>query len=269
MTARAFVGMAGWTFAPWRGDFYPEGLRQKDELAHAASRLSSLEINGTFYSMQKPGSWMTWRDAVPDDFVFSVKGPRFITHVRGLDDVREPLANLFASGILALGPKLGPILWQLPPDHEYDERRTEAFLALLPTTTGEALELAQERSERMTGREHLEIGADRPLRHAFEPRSATFDDPAFAAQLERHGAAAVFGDSDGRWPRLDWVTADFAYARLHAHGHPDGYRADELEAWQEWAEDHLDHDRDAFLYCDDEVKTRSPHDAVALAALLA
>ncbi|TPX03606.1 DUF72 domain-containing protein, partial [Schumannella luteola] len=124
--------MAGWTYAPWRGEFYPPGLKQADELRYAAERVSSIELNGSFYSLQKPASWAKWRAETPDDFVFAVKAPRFMTHIRRLSDVAEPLANFLASGILGLGPKLGPILWQLPPSLDYDPELVRAFLALLP-----------------------------------------------------------------------------------------------------------------------------------------
>ena len=136
--ATARVGMAGWTYVPWRGGFYPKGLRQADELRYAAERVTSIELNGSFYALQKPASWRAWHDATPDDFVFAVKAPRFITHIRRLEDVAEPVANFFASGILGLGPKLGPILWQLPPNLDYDPQLVERFLALLPHDTGAA-----------------------------------------------------------------------------------------------------------------------------------
>lgn len=268
MTAapQALIGMAGWTYEPWRGEFYPPKLRQADELEYAASKVTSIELNGSFYSLQKPASWQKWRDATPDDFVFAVKAPRFITHIRRLDDVAEPVANFFASGILALGPKLGPILWQLPPTIEYDPALIESFLELLPSTTTTAVEVAQGRGSRMAGKEYLETDADRPLRHAIEPRAHSFDDPEFAAQLEAHGVAAVLGDTEGRWPKLDWVTADFAYARLHGDKelYIDGYDDAGLDQWEEWTRDHLDHGRDAYVYFDNDQKVRSPFDAMSL-----
>lgn len=264
--ARCHVGMSGWVYGPWRGEFYPKGLRQADELAYASSRVSSIELNGSFYSLQKPASWLTWRDGTPDGFVFSVKAPRFITHIRRLDDVGEPVANFFASGVLALGAKLGPILWQLPPNLDFDPEQLEAFLNLLPHTTSEAVSVAKGRGERMSGKEYLETDAERPVRHAIEPRNFGFDDPDFAMLLEKHGVAAVFGDSAGRWPRLDWVTADFAYARLHGDKeiYTSGYDAAGLDQWEEWTRDHLDHGRDVYVYFDNDRKTRSPFDAMEL-----
>lgn len=269
--ATARVGMSGWTYAPWRGEFYPTGLRQADELRYAAERVTSIELNGSFYSLQKPASWIKWREETPDDFVFAVKAPRFITHIRRLEDVAEPLANFFASGILALGPKLGPILWQLPPNLEYDAELIDAFLALLPHDTGAALEVARRRGERMAGKEFLEIDEPRALRHAIEPRAYSFDDQEFADQLASAGVAAVLGDSAGRWPKLDWVTADFAYARLHGDKelYTSGYDEAGLETWEEWTRDHLDHERDAYVYFDNDQKVRAPFDAMSLLQRLA
>jgi uncharacterized protein YecE (DUF72 family) len=264
--AQCWIGISGWTYAPWRGEFYPKGLRQADELAYAASKVTSIELNGSFYSLQKPSSWQKWRDETPDDFVFSVKGPRFITHIKRLEDIDEPIANFFASGILAMGAKLGTLLWQLPPSIDFDPEVIEAFLGKLPRTTGEAVALAKRRGERMSGREYLETDADRPMRHAIEPRNHSFDDPDFASILERHGAAAVLGDNEGRWPKLDWVTTDFAYARLHGDKelYTSGYDAEGLDTWEEWTRSHLDHDRDVYVYFDNDVKVRAPFDAMSL-----
>lgn len=268
--AEARVGISGWVYAPWRGVFYPKGLRQADELAYAASHVTSIEVNGSFYSLQRPANWIRWRDGTPDDFVFSVKGPRFLTHIKRLGDIELPLANFLASGVLALGPKLGPLLWQLPPNLRYDPELIEAFLARLPRTTAQALELARGRESRMEGREHLQIDADRPLRHAVEPRSPTFDDPAFRDQLTRHGVAAVLGDNEGRWPRLDWTTAGFAYARLHGDEelYASGYDDAALDRWDAWTRAHLAEGRDVFVYFDNDAKVRAPVDAMALIARL-
>ena len=268
--ATARVGMSGWTYAPWRGEFYPKGLRHADELSYAADHVTSIEINGSFYSLQKPSSWLTWRDETPDDFVFAVKAPRFMTHFRRLADIEEAFANFLASGILGLGPKLGPILWQLPPTLEYDRELIARFLELLPHDTAAALERARRRSERMSGKELLEIDEVRPLRHAIEPRAHSFDDQEFADQAAAAGVAVVLGDNEGRWPRLDWVTADFAYARLHGDKelYTSGYDERALDDWEEWVRDHLDHDRDVYVYFDNDVKVRAPFDAMSLVARL-
>jgi uncharacterized protein YecE (DUF72 family) len=264
--AEARIGISGWVYPPWRGVFYPKGLRQADELAYASSHVTSIELNGSFYSLQRPASWQRWRDGTAADFVFSVKGPRYVTHLKRLRDVELALANFFASGVLAMGAKLGPILWQLPPNLHYDEELLEGFLGLLPRTTGEALTLARRREERMEGKELLEIDADRPMRHAIEPRSHSFDDPRFAGQLRRHEVAAVYGDNEGRWPKLDWVTAGFAYARLHGDEvlYTSGYDDDALDAWASWVRRHLAAGRDAFVYFDNDAKVRAPVDAMGL-----
>jgi uncharacterized protein YecE (DUF72 family) len=264
--AEARIGVSGWVYAPWRGVFYPKGLRQADELPYAASHLTSIEVNGSFYSLQRPANWIRWRDATPDGFVFSVKGPRFITHMKRLRDIDLPLANFLASGVLALGPKLGPMLWQLPANFTYDEEVVEAFLERLPRTTGDALVIAQNREARMEGREHLATDQSRPLRHAIEPRSASFDTAAFREQLERHDIAAVLGDNEGRWPRLDWTTTDFAYARLHGDEvlYTSGYDEPALARWETWTRAHLEAGRDTFIYFDNDAKVRAPVDAIAL-----
>jgi uncharacterized protein YecE (DUF72 family) len=269
--ARARVGMSGWTYAPWRGEFYPKGLRQADELDYASHHVTSIEINGSFYSLQKPSSWISWREGTPEDFLFSVKAPRFITHIKRLQDVAEPVANFFASGLLALGPKLGPILWQLPPNVDYDPEVIEAFLGMLPHTTSDAVALARTRNaERMDGKEHLETDDERPVRHVVEVRNYSFDDQQFADQLQAHGVSLVLGDSAGRWPKLDWLTADFAYARLHGDKelYTSGYDEAGLDTWEEWTRDHLDHDRDVYVYFDNDQKVRSPFDAMSLIARL-
>jgi uncharacterized protein YecE (DUF72 family) len=264
--ATARVGVSGWVYPPWRGVFYPKGLRQADELAYASSHLTSIEINGSFYSLQRPASWVRWHDNTPEDFVFAVKGPRYITHLKRLADIDLALANFLASGVLALGPKLGPMLWQLPANLPYDHDLLESFLGRLPRTTGQALELARGREARMDGKDWLRIDADRPLRHALEPRSPSFDDPAVAEQLTRHGVATVLGDNEGRWPRLDWTTADFAYARLHGDEelYTSGYDDAALDAWDSWVRAHLSAGRDVYVYFDNDAKVRAPIDAMGL-----
>lgn len=267
---RARIGISGWRYASWRGDFYPRGLRQADELAYAAERLDSVELNGSFYSLQRPTSWVRWRDTTPDDFVFAVKGPRYLTHLKRLREPREALANFLASGLLALGPKLGPIVWQTPADLTYDAGLVDAFLDLLPRSTAAALDLARERHARMEGREVLQIDADRPLRHAFEPRHPSFDSPEFAAACAARGIAIVVADSAGTWPTIDRVTDGFGYARLHGDTelYASGYAPDALDRWAAWVRRELDAGRDAYVYFDNDARGRAPHDALALRARL-
>jgi uncharacterized protein YecE (DUF72 family) len=275
MVTEARVGISGWVYPRWRKAFYPKGLRQADELAYASERLTSIEVNGSFYALQRPASWTRWRDTVPDDFVFAVKGPRFITHVKRLGDVDAPLANFFASGVLALDGKLGPVLWQLPPTLAFDEALLDAFLARLPRTRGAAAELAARHDERMDGRSWFAIdpasdAAAAPLRHAVEVRHLSFETEVWTDLLSRHGVASVVADTAGRYPRLTATTADFAYARLHGEEelYASGYDDESLDRWADWVRAHNAAGRDAYVYFDNDAKVRAPFDAMALIARL-
>jgi uncharacterized protein YecE (DUF72 family) len=234
------IGVSGWRYPPWRGEFYPDGLRQADELTYASKRLSTIEINGSFYSLQMPSSYAAWYAATPGGFVFSVKGGRFITHMKRLRDIDKPLANFFASGLFNLREKLGPILWQFPPNMRYEPELFSDFICKLPHDTAAALTLARRRDARMTGRAALSIDAVRPLHHAIEIRNETFLDLSFIDLLRRHKIALVIADTGERWPQPHDVTADFLYLRLH--GATELYRsrysdaelrrwADRLRAW--------------------------------------
>lgn len=268
MPGVACVGISGWTYAPWRGVFYPRGLPHKRELAYVAERMSTVEINGSFYSLQRPSSYRSWYDQTPESFLFAVKGPRFVTHMKKLAGVETPLANFFASGPLALRDKLGPILWQLPPNLGFDPDRLRAFFALLPRSTGEAAWLA--RKQDRVAEPALDAGQDRPLRHALEVRHRSFVDPGFLPLLRENGIAVVVADTAGRWPKLTAVTADFVYVRLHGDVelYTSGYTDQSLDEWaaqvRSWTADGLD----TFVYFDNDVKVRSPVDAMALAARL-
>src|SRR5215217_7074275 len=230
------VGISGWRYAGWRGDFYPKGLPQRRELEYAASHLTSIEINGSFYSLQRPSSYRRWHDETPDDFVFAVKGGRFITHLKRLRDVEAPLANFFASGVLSLGDKLGPVLWQLPEMLTFDATVLDEFLAQLPRTTSDAAALAQRHDERL-GDDRVDTTARtvRPLRHAFEVRSKTFDNERFYEILQAHGVGCVLADTAGRWPVLDRRTSDLRYVRLHGDKelYASGYTDAALDRWAE------------------------------------
>jgi uncharacterized protein YecE (DUF72 family) len=265
------VGISGWTYPGWRGDFYPAGLAQRRELEYAASRLTSIEINGSFYSLQRPSSYRSWRAQVPEGFVFAVKGGRFITHMKRLADVEAPLANFFASGVLALGPTLGPVLWQLPENLTFDAGRLAAFFALLPRTTGAAAELAARHDGRLSGDRVLtEAEEDRTLRHAVEFRSPTFDTGEAYDLMREHGVACVVADTAGRWPRVDRDTADLRYVRLHGDTelYASGYTDEALDAWADrcrgWADTH-----DVHVYFDNDAKGHAPYDAMRLLARLA
>jgi uncharacterized protein YecE (DUF72 family) len=284
-TAR--IGISGWTYPPWRGVFYPNDLRQKDELRFAAQSFGTIEINGTFYGLQRPGSFAAWREQTPADFVFSVKAPRFITHVRRLRDAATPVANFLASGVLRLGPKLGPILWQLPPQLKFDAATMDAFFALLPHDTEQAAAMARGHDKRLDGRDWLEPDGAREMRHAVEIRHESFRDPAFIALLRKHLVALVCADRV-EWPRLMDLTAGFVYCRLHgseklyASGYDDAALdgwAGRVRAWSEGAEPadaervlpplgKQARGRDVFVYFDNDLKVRAPADAASLAARL-
>ena len=213
--AKIRIGISGWRYAPWRGGFYPEGLKQADELQFASRALPSIELNGSFYALQRPQSYAAWYEATPPGFMFSIKGNRFITHIQRLRDIDGPLANVFASGVFNLKEKLGPFLWQFPPSFRYDAELVEHFLSLLPHDTEAALELAQQCEPRMKERSLLEIDKKRKLRHAMEIRHESFIDEGFIALLRKYNVALVVADTAGKWPYLEDVTADFMYLRLH------------------------------------------------------
>lgn len=265
------VGTSGWSYDGWRGDFYPAGLPRAEELAHLSRRLTSVEVNGSFYALQRPSSYRAWRDATPEDFVLAVKGGRFITHVKRLRDVEAPLANFFASGVLALGHKLGPVLWQLPESLAYDAALMADFYALLPRTTAAAADLASRHDERLTGDRVLtSYDADRPIAHVLEFRNRSFCTGEALDQMRAHDIGCVVADSDGRWPRVEVVTSGVVHVRLHGHTklYTSRYSPRSLEKWarrcREWAQQ-----ADVFVYFDNDADGHAPHDAEALLRRLA
>ncbi|TWD80870.1 uncharacterized protein YecE (DUF72 family) [Kribbella amoyensis] len=278
------VGISGWRYPPWRKVYYPDGLPQRAELEYASSRLNSIELNGSFYSLQRPSSYQRWYDETPPGFVFTLKGPRFVTHLKKLADVDAPLANFFASGVLALADKLGPVLWQLPPTLGYDPDRLAAFFEKLPRSTGEAAELAHHHDDRMKDRSLLTCSVDAPVRHALEVRHSSFETPEFVELLRAHDVALVCADTAGKWPMVDDVTSDFVYVRLHGADelYVSGYDDEALDRWaakiRTWHEGGTPKDgrtlapaarrkrRDVFAYFDNDVKVHAPFDAEALTA---
>jgi uncharacterized protein YecE (DUF72 family) len=223
------TGIAGWVYEEWRGGaFYPEGLRQKDELAYASRALGTIEINSTFYSHQKPTSFESWAAQTPEDFVFPVKGHQGITHIKRLKDVETPLANFFASGVLALGKRLGPFVWQLPGNMKYDPARIEAFLELLPKTPEALLELAQKHDEK-TKAPYFDMTGIERVRHALEVRHQSFAEPGFIDMLRAANVALTVADT-AEWPTLD-PTADFIYCRLQGAPGSDHYEDADLDRW--------------------------------------
>lgn len=282
-TAIVRIGISGWKYDGWRKVFYPAKLPQKRELAYAATRFATVEINGTFYSLQRPESFARWSSQTPDDFIFAVKGSRYITHMLQLKRANAALANFFASGILRLGPKLGPILWQFSPRFIFNPEPLEKFLKILPQTTLEAAALARKHDGRVTGRSFMAVHEDHPIRHAIEIRHDSFIDPQFIELLRVYNAALVCADTVA-WPRLMDVTADFVYCRLHGSEelYASGYDDNALDAWATrvaaWARGHEPDDaeraspksgrkpgaRDVFVYFDNDAKVRAPFDAEGL-----
>jgi uncharacterized protein YecE (DUF72 family) len=261
------IGLSGWRYAGWRGDFYPEGLVQRKELAYAAERFSTIEVNGSFYSLQRPASYATWRDETPDDFVFALKGGRFITHMKRLRDVDGAMANFFASGPLALGDKLGPVLWQLPARTRFDADVLDAFLERLPRTSGEAADLARHHDAKLPADRALTTALTQVrLRHAIEPRDLSFADPAAIDLLRRHDVGLVVSDAGDKWPRFEEVTSDLVYVRLHGAEelYTSGYGPQALDEWaariSSWAGQGLD----VLVYFDNDAKVHAPYDALAL-----
>ena len=279
------IGISGWRYAPWRGPFYPADLPQRAELQYASRRFPTIEINGSFYSLQRPESYAQWYAETPRDFVFAVKGGRYITHMLRLRGIEEALANFFASGLFNLREKLGPILWQFPPNFRYDRERMEHFFRLLPRDTDAARARARRRSAWMKGRVRLAIDAQRPLRHAVEVRHESFRDPSFVDLLREQRIALVVAETAGQWPMAQDVTADFIYMRLHGDKelYRSGYSDRALSRWaqriQAWHAGSEPADaqrvaaggppsrgaRDIYCYFDNtDVKLRAPVDAQSL-----
>lgn len=280
------IGLSGWSYGGWRGRFYPEDLPQRCELAYAAALYGTIEVNGTFYGLQQPASFGRWHDETPPGFVFAVKGPRYITHMRRLRDVCTPLANFLASGLLRLAGKLGPILWQFPASMRYDPARFEEFFRLLPRNTTAAQALARGHGK-LRGRAWLAVPGQRRMRHAVEIRHDSFRSGTFIRQLRRHRIALVVADTVD-WPLLMDVTADFMYCRLHGSEelYASGYGTEALRRWatrvRTWARGTEPRDavrvlprspprlrgRDVFVFFDNDAKVRAPVDAQALQELL-
>ncbi len=256
---RIWIGVGGWTYEPWRGAFYPEGLTQKRELEYMSRELTSIEINGTYYHSQTPESFAKWYEETPDDFVFAVKGPRFATNRRVLSEAGASIERFFASGVTALKDKLGPINWQFMPTKKFEPKDFEGFLKLLPKTID-----------------------GRKIRHAVEVRHASFKTPDFVALAREHGVAIVIA-ANSDYPQIADVTADFVYGRIMGTSEAEdrGYSDKALDLWagraRTWAEggmpDGLESvtkpaavrsERDVFLYVISGFKTRNPAAAMAL-----
>ncbi|TCV97759.1 uncharacterized protein YecE (DUF72 family) [Luteibacter rhizovicinus] len=283
--AKLRIGISGWRYSPWRRKFYPTGLPQRLELHYASRQFDSIEINGSFYSLQHPHSWRSWYRDTPHGFVFAVKAPRFITHIRRLRDVERPLANFLASGVLELREKLGPILWQFPPSLAYDHGLFDAFLSSLPKDSDAAFSLARCHDNHLKHVGNLSPDRNRRLRHAIEIRHESFADPAFITLLRKHGAGLVISDAAAKWPKLQDITGGFVYMRLHgdtqlyASGYTDAALDDwarRIRSWMNGKQPHGDgqrvshrkpparKSRDIYCYFDNDAKVKAPFDAMKL-----
>ena len=281
------IGISGWTYAGWRGVFYPKKLAHRLELRFSSCEFNSIEINGSFYSLQLPSSYQRWYAETPSGFIFSVKGARFITHMKKLRDVETPLANFFASGVLCLREKLGPILWQFPPNFGWNPERFTEFFELLPRDTRAAARLAKQHGDKVKGRAWTKTDATRPIRHCIEIRHSTFMVPEFFALLRRYNIAFVVADTAGKWPYAEDITADFVYCRLHGAEqlYVSGYSDAELDWWanriKHWQKGKQPADaklfsgrknasgkRDVYIYFDNDAKVHAPFNARTLAEKL-
>ncbi|HTZ60583.1 MAG TPA: DUF72 domain-containing protein [Acidobacteriaceae bacterium] len=280
---KVYIGISGWRYQGWRGVFYPEKLPHRRELEFASRKFNTIELNGSFYSLQRPQSFLRWSAETPEDFMFSVKGSRYITHMLRLRNVEGALANFFAQGLLHLEAKLGPILWQFPANFTFEPERIEDFLAMLPRTHTQAADLARRHDERMRDRSWFQVQTDAPLRHAMEIRHESFANERFIRLLRRYGVGLVVADTV-EWPLLMDITSSFVYCRLHGSEvlYTSGYEEEAIEQWARriviWAQGGEVSDgrkackrnavsrkrRDVYVYFDNDIKVRAPFDAEQL-----
>lgn len=259
------IGLSGYIYQHWKGAFYPTGLAQRRWLSYCSQFFKTLELNGTFYSLKSPTIFRRWRSEVPEDFSFAVKGSRYITHQLKLRNHRQALANFCASGVLALGPQMGPWLWQLPEMLRYDFPRMEAFLRSLPRTTSEAGQLAEGHDGRIKDPLCL-CEVDRPIRHCLEVRHPSYLQDEFYDLLRGLGFALVWADTAGRFVWTEQVTTDWVYARLHGAQqlYVSRYTDAELDWWAERIRDWDERGMDVYVYFDNDGAGHAPYDALRL-----
>lgn len=280
-TGRVRIGISGWRYPGWRGVFYPETLVQRRELEFAANAFDTVEINGTFYSLQRPQSFAQWARQTPEDFIFSLKGSRYITHMLKLRNAQIPLANFFASGMIGLGKKFGPVLWQFPPQMKYERERFETFFRLLPRSAKAAAALARRHADRIGDASDILVPEDFAMRHCVEIRHESFVVSDFIDLLRENNIGLVVADTV-EWPLLMDVTSDFVYCRLHGSEqlYASGYDNDALDIWARrvatWATGGQPEGRrantvgapmqprDVYVYFDNDMKVRAPFDAQGL-----
>jgi uncharacterized protein YecE (DUF72 family) len=283
VTGKIHIGISGWRYNGWRGVFYPEKLPQRRELEFASRKFDSIELNGSFYSLQRPESFFQWDAETPPGFIFSIKGSRYITHMLRLRNAEGPLANFFAQGLLRLGKKLGPILWQFPANFAFEPERLEPFLALLPRTQKQAADLARKHDDRLKDRSWLEVRRDAAVRHAIEIRHESFVSEKFIRLLRSYDVGLVVADTV-EWPLLMDVTSSFVYCRLHGSKelYASRYEPGDLDLWARrivtWASGGEVDDgrrasqrnapkrtrRDVYVYFDNDMKVHAPFDAEQL-----
>jgi uncharacterized protein YecE (DUF72 family) len=274
MAGRAWVGISGYDYKPWRGRFYPADLPARRWLEHASRTFNSIELNGTFYSLKSPAVFARWLEEVPRrNFVFAVKGGRFITHNLKLRNVQTALGNFFASGVLALGKRTGPFLWQLPATYRFEAARLDSFMRQLPRSSREAEGVARQHDARLRRGALVDAAAPVRYRHAFEVRHPSYFHDEFYSLLREHRCAFVIADTAGKFPYAEQVTADFVYVRLHGSRqlYASGYTDPELDLWAQrcagWRSV-VGGAHDVYVYFDNDAKVHAPFDALRLAERL-
>jgi len=274
MPGRAFVGISGYDYKPWRGRFYPDDLPARRWLEYASRTFNSIELNGTFYSLKSPAVFERWLEEVPKrDFVFAVKGGRFITHNLKLRNVETALGNFFASGVLALGRRSGPFLWQLPATYRFEPDRLDSFIRQLPRNARQGEAVARQHDAGLRRGALVDAAASVKYRHAFEVRHPSYFHEEFYSLLRQHRCGFVIADTAGKFPYAEEVTADFVYVRLHGSRqlYASGYTDEELDTWarrcNDWRSEG-DGSRDVYVYFDNDAKVHAPFDALRLAQRL-
>ena len=270
-SSRVYVGISGYNYPGWRGSFYPRDLAARRWLEYASRQFNSIELNGTFYSLKSPAVFRRWVAETPEaGFTFAIKGSRFITHNLKLARATAALGNFYASGILALGDKTGPFLWQLPPTWRFHPGRIEEFLSLLPRDTADAARVARRHDSRLKARALLKPAAPLRYRHAFEVRHPSFFTRQFYDLLHKYNAALVIADTAGKYPCVAELTADFVYVRLHGSTalYASNYADAELDAWANRIRPWRNGGRDVYVYFDNDALGHAPRNAASLARRL-
>ena len=268
--AGAYIGISGYNYPGWRGRFYPRDLAARRWLEYASRQFNSIELNGTFYSLKSPAVFKKWVAETPSDFLFAVKGSRFITHNLKLNRAVTPLANFYGSGILALGKKTGPFLWQLPPILRFNADRVRTFLEQLPRNTSDAAKLARKHDVRLKKGALLKAPARVAYRHAFEVRHESFFTSEFYDLLREFDCALVIADTAGKFPCVEELTGDFVYVRLHGSTklYASNYTDHELDEWAVRIERWMEQGRDVYVYFDNDALGHAPRNARDLAQRL-